>query len=156
MYSNAPENYICPFCLVVQKIENEHVFTKQDDVFYTDEHITAFIPSHGFKKNMGHAVIIPNQHYENIYCLPSHVSYKIHDFEKELALAFKKVYNCDGVSSRQHNEHWGNQDVWHYHLHVFPRYKNDDLYFSKREFIEPDERKVYADMLKKYFMNFHI
>ncbi len=151
MYNHAPEGYICPFCLVVNGTENEHVYTKQCDIMYKDEYITAFISAGRYTNNKGHVIIIPNTHYENIYDLPNELSDKIHHFEKEVALAFKQVYKCDGVSSRQHNEPCGNQDVWHYHLHVFPRYKDDNLYFSEREASNPEERAEFANRLKDYF-----
>ena len=151
MYNHKPENYNCPFCLVAQEIENEHVLTKQDDVIYRDAFITAFIAAGCWKNNKGHVLIIPNQHYENIYELPANLSNKIHCFEKEVALALKEVYKCDGVSSRQHNEPSGSQDVWHYHLHVFPRYENDNLYKTDREWLPQDERKGYATKLREYF-----
>jgi histidine triad (HIT) family protein len=80
------------------------------------------------------------------------MSYRIHDLEKDMAIALKETYRCDGVSSRQHNEPCGNQDVWHYHLHVFPRYKNDNLYKSERENTNPEERLEYAIKLKDYFI----
>ncbi len=64
----------------------------------------------------------------------------------------KVAYGCDGVSTRQHNEPAGNQDVWHYHMHVFPRYEGDDLYsqYNKRRRIPPEERAHYADQLRPY------
>ena len=151
MYSHAPEGYICPFCLIVEGIENEHVQTKQSDVIYRDEFITAFVNVATWGINKGNVIIIPNHHYENLYNLPSDYSIKIHDFEKKVAIAFKEVYKCDGVSSRQHNEPAGNQDVWHYHLHVFPRWKNDNLYAMERTTTTIDERTVYAEQLKSYF-----
>ncbi|MCB2298153.1 HIT family protein [Clostridium tagluense] len=151
MYNHAPKDYICPFCLIVKGIENEHVLTKQDDIVYKDDYITAFIGAGWWNNNKGHVIIIPNNHFENIYELPNEFSAKIHEFEKEIAIAFKKVYKCDGVSSRRHNEHCGNQDVWHYHLHVFPRYKNDNLYLTGRELSKPEERLEYAEKLKNYF-----
>jgi histidine triad (HIT) family protein len=88
-----------------------------------------------------------------IYDLPSALSARIHDLEKEVAIAFKKAYKSHGVSSRQHNEHAGNQDVWHYHLHVFPRYDNDNFYLThkKKKLSTPSERKKYAQKLKNYF-----
>ena len=64
-----------------------------------------------------------------------------------------KVYGCDGTSSKQHNGYHGNQDVWHYHLHVFPRYKDDNLYKSDRILHPVEERKVYAVKLREYFKN---
>lgn len=53
---------------------------------------------------------------------------------------------------RQHNEPDGNQNVWHFHVHVFPRYKDDNLYVNheSKQFASPLERKVYADKLKLY------
>lgn len=65
--SHAPEGYICPFCLLVQGIENKHVGSKQADISYKDDYITGFIASHWWPNNPGHALVIPNQHIENIY-----------------------------------------------------------------------------------------
>jgi len=154
LYSHAPEGYVCPFCLVAKGIENKHVQTRQSDVIYRDEFITTFINAATWGMNKGNVIIIPNHHYENLYDLPSDYSTKIHDFERSVAIAFKEIYKCDGVSSRQHNEPAGDQDVWHYHLHVFPRYKNDNLYAMKRTATTVDERAVYAEQLRKYFLEF--
>jgi histidine triad (HIT) family protein len=60
----------------------------------------------------------------------------------------KKVYTCDGVSTRQHNEPAGNQDVWHYHLHVTPRYENDNFYSTQRQLMVSSERAKHAEALK--------
>ena len=89
--------------------------------------------------------------YENIYVLPDSISAEIQRVGKLIALAFKEVYKCEGVSTRQHNEPAGNQDVWHYHLHVFPRYNNDNLYKLERRLTTEAERIPYANLLKKYF-----
>ena len=152
MFNHAPEGYVCPFCLIVDGVENEQINTKQNDIIYKDDYVTAFISSSWWKNNKGHVIIIPNKHIENIYDLPSEFSYRIHDLEKEIALALKKTYKCDGVSSRQHNEPCGNQDVWHYHLHVFPRYKGDNLYKTDRENSNPEERLEYVQKLRDYFI----
>jgi len=140
-------------CLISQGIENENVDTKQADIFYKDDTITAFIASHWWPNNKGHVIIVSNRHFENIYDLPDEVLNKIHSLEKLVAKALKESYSCDGVSSRQHNEPDGGQDVWHYHLHVFPRYKDDRLYLlhDKKELSQPKDRKIFAEKLKKYF-----
>ncbi|BCZ46410.1 protein hit [Clostridium gelidum] len=153
MYNHARKDYICPFCLVVGGVENEHVLTKQADIVYTDNYITAFISAGQYKNNKGNVIIIPNSHFENIYDLPDEISAMIHKLERKIAIALKEVYKCDGVSSRQHNEPCGNQDVWHYHLHVFPRYNDDNLYLTDRESSKPEERIEYANRLKIYFKN---
>jgi histidine triad (HIT) family protein len=121
------------------------------DIFYKDELITAFIASHWLENNPGHVLIIPNNHIENIYGLTGVISDRVHRFEIEVAKALKEVYPCDGVSSRQHNEPAGSQDVWHYHLHVFPRYVDDNLYGSRYRLTTAQERQSYSDKLREYF-----
>jgi len=49
---------------------------------------------------------------------------------------------------RQHNEPAGGQHVWHYHLHVIPRYENDKLYASQKQAFPAHERARYAQKLK--------
>jgi histidine triad (HIT) family protein len=155
MHNHEPENYICPFCLLIQGIENEKVKSKQDDIIYKDKFVTALIASHWWPNNSGHVIIVPNEHFENIYDIPEDLIFKIHQLEKKMAVAIKETYKCDGISSRQHNEPAGGQDVWHYHLHIFPRYENDKLYenISNKNLSDPKERKIYAERLKKYFNN---
>lgn len=147
MYNHAPEGYVCPFCLIVNGQENE----RQDDIVYQNEYVTAFVASGWWKNNKGHVLVIPNEHFENIYDLPIDLSAKLHAVEREIAIAFKETYKCDGVSSRQHNEPSGNQDVWHYHIHVFPRYGNDDLYKTDRVNSNPVDRIEYSRRLRRYF-----
>lgn len=149
--THAPEGYVCPFCLLVKGIENKHVHSRQRDIIYQDLHITAFVASHWWPNNKGHVLIIPNNHIENIYGLPVDLSNRIHELEIEVAKAFKEVYKCDGVSSRQHNEPC-NQDVWHYHLHVYPRYFEDHLYGTERAPSNELERAEFAERLRQYFI----
>ena len=153
MYEHAPEGYVCPFCLVVEGIESEHVHTKRSDVFFRDQEATAFISSLSWERNRGNALIIPNVHVENVYTMPDVLLARVQSLGRDVALAFKKLYRCDGVSFRQHNEPAGNQEVWHYHLHVLPRYQGDELYARHREktSIEQSDRAGYAERLREYF-----
>ncbi len=152
MYSHEPSNYICPLCQIA-KGETTEKGNQEESVFFRDSTITAFIAGKWWKTNPGHAVIIPNKHIENIYAMPEEVGHAIFDFSKKVAIAFKKTYGCQGVSTRQHNEPAGNQDVWHFHLHVFPRYEGDNLYANHKDTYWPTtgEKKPYSDKLKKYF-----
>jgi histidine triad (HIT) family protein len=148
MYNHAPENYSCPFCLLIKGILNEHVHSMQSDIVYQDDVVTAFISSHQWTSNHGNTIIVPNEHFENIYDLPLRFAQDIHRVAKALAIAMKRVYACDGVSTRQHNEPAGNQDVWHYHLHVTPRYENDNFYGTQRQLMASSERAKHAEALK--------
>ena len=151
MYNHAPKNYACPFCLLLRGVKNDHVLSVSSDIFYRDEDVTAIISSHQWPHNRGHALVFPNQHYENIYDLPAKIGGKIHLSAQKIALAMKTLYSCDGISTRQHNEPAGNQDVWHYHLHVFPRYTSDHLSTSQYAEMPEDERTEYANLLRNYF-----
>jgi histidine triad (HIT) family protein len=152
MYNHAPENYHCPFCLLIAGVKNEHVYSIQSDIVYHDAVVSAFIGSHQWPNNHANVIVVPNEHFENIYDLPVRFAQDIHRVAKRLAIAMKKVYFCDGVSTRQHNKPAGNQDVWHYHLHVTPRYENDNYYGTQRQFMESTERAKHAEALKKFLL----
>jgi histidine triad (HIT) family protein len=55
---------------------------------------------------------------------------------------------------RQHNEPAGDQNIWHYHLHVIPRYQNDDFHVSNKSQFGAEERAKYARRLKNWLERF--
>ena len=150
MYNHAPAHYICPFCSLVQGIKNEHTSSVYSDSVYRDDTVAAFIGSHQWPHNHGNVIVIPITHYENLYDLPVEYAIDIHRVVKRIALAMKIVYQCGGISTRQHNEPDGNQDVWHYHIHVTPRYHNDEFYTSSRALMAVEERARHAQKLRDY------
>ncbi len=96
---------------------------------------------------------MPNQHHENIYDISTEALAAVQLLGQRIAVALKAVYGCEGTSFRQHNEPAGNQEVWHYHLHVFPRYQGDELYVRtyERRNTTAAERAPYAQRLREYF-----
>lgn len=148
MISHAPPGWDCPFCRTSRGEDEADPWTKRSDVVYHDGDLTAFVSAHFWQNNPGHVLIIPNRHYENLYFMPDDLLGKAAVLSKRVSIAMKEAYGCDGTSTRQHNEPAGNQDVWHYHLHVFPRYTGDDLYRSVAELTTPDQRRPYADRLR--------
>jgi histidine triad (HIT) family protein len=151
MHNHAPDNYQCPFCLLTQGIQNEFVESIYTDIICQNDAATAFIGSRQWPNNPGNVIITPNRHHENIYDLPLHLAAEIHDVARAIALTMKRVYQCDGVSTRQHNEPAGNQDVWHYHVHVTPRFHGDQLYQTLEiagVLMPPGERAWHARRLK--------
>jgi histidine triad (HIT) family protein len=152
MYNHEPPGYECPLCLIAAGKPTDRG-DQEPDVFYRDEICTAYVAGKWWRSNPGHVIIMPNNHYENLYDLPSEVGHRIFDVSQQVALALKKTYPCEGVSTRQHNEPAGNQDVWHYHLHVFPRNGGDELYLNHKDTYWPtaEEKRPYAEKLKAYF-----
>lgn len=145
MYNHAPHDYHCPFCAL---LAGENGRSSTADFFYRDQHVSALISLHNWGTVQGNALIIPNAHYENLYDLPDELGARIFALSKRVALAMKHAYGCAGTSTRQHNEPSGNQDVFHYHLHVLPRYPNDHLYGAKRQLAPPEERQHFAGLLR--------
>jgi histidine triad (HIT) family protein len=119
------------------------------DVVLRTAAVTAFVSTTWWPMNPGNVVVIPNEHFENVYSIPDDLLATVQVTGKRIALAMKAGYNCPGTSFRQHNEPAGNQEVWHYHLHVFPRYPGDDLYRSSRRMTTPDERRPYVEILRR-------
>jgi histidine triad (HIT) family protein len=151
MYNHAPPEYLCPFCLLVQGRESIESQLKLTDVFSQTEDITAFMATRKYLNSQGHVLIVTNKHFENIYDLPLALSSKLHSVSRDVALAMKAEYRCDGIMLRQHNEPAGDRHIWHYHLHVIPRYQNDDFHNSEKSHFEANERAQYAQKLKKWF-----
>lgn len=147
MHNNAPNDYICPLCLLIQGVENKNNDFKQTDIVYQNAQVTAFIAIRKWPNNVSHVLVIPNVHYENIYDLPIKAVTEIHKVAKAVAIIMKDVYGCEGILIRQHNEPAGGQNIWHYHLHVIPRYENDNLHLSQKQPFPPDERAQYARRL---------
>jgi histidine triad (HIT) family protein len=149
MYNHEPKGYICPLCQIA-KGEETNIGSQEETVLFRDEFITAFVAGKWRRSNPGHVIIIPNAHLENIYDFPEELGHRIFDLSKKMALALKKAYGCDGVSTRQHNEPAGNQDVWHFHLHVVPRFEGDRFYQNHDDVYWPtsEEKQPYVDKLK--------
>lgn len=150
--THAPPGYVCPFCLLAAGVVNEHVWSRESDVIYRDEFALALIAAKQWPGTPGHVLIIPTAHYEHLYVLPYAVGARVHALSRRVALAMKAAYGCAGISTRQHNEPAGQQDVWHYHLHVFPRWPDDDLYFTHGSVMPPEERAGYAARLKSHLL----
>ena len=73
----------------------------------------------------GHALILPKDHYSNLYELPEEVAAEALKLAKKVALKMKERLHCDGVNLVQNNEEAAGQTVFHFHMHVIPRYKED-------------------------------
>lgn len=154
MYNHAPQNYICPICLTVSGVENENNMAKQADIVFRDEHVVALINSKFIKSNPGHVIIVPTSHFENIYELPQEYMHRVMEVTQKIALALKAVRKCDGVWIEQNNEPASGQHAFHYHIHVVPRFADDNLKKTLAEgqtyVADPMDRIPYAEALRAY------
>jgi len=147
--SHAPTGYVCPFCgLVNGDVSDPNNRCALSDVIYQDTDLIVFVAVDGFGPRPGHVMISPAKHYEALYNLPDRVLMRISLMAREVALAMKRAWDPDGISTRQHNEPAGNQHVWHYHLHVFARYSGDMLYRQLRQPVDIAERSQVAQEIR--------
>lgn len=152
MPSHAPEDYKCPICLGIGGVESEDTLLKQTDLVYKDDLVSAFINSFWIPTYEGHVIVVPNEHFENLYEIPKDVGNKIFEVSQKVAIALKKAYNCDGITLRQNNEPAGNQHAFHYHLHIFPRYEGDafNINMTQKSVLSKLETRInYVSKLKK-------
>ena len=148
MHNHEPKRYKCPFC---QIIEGAHDSMEDSDVIYQDADVTAFLSKSRWEKNPFDVLIVPNRHIENLYDLPDELAPALQKATREVAIVLKDLTRCKGVSTRQHNEPAGDQDVWHYHIHVTPRYEGDRFYEDQKIPFPESERMAVAERLRECF-----
>ena len=75
----------------------------------------------------GHALILPKEHYANVFEMPDELAGKAMILAKKMAAAMKKALKCDGIHLLQNNGEAAGQTVFHFHLHLIPRYEGDQV-----------------------------
>ena len=75
----------------------------------------------------GHALILPKEHYANLYELDDEIAGKVLILAKKLVTALTDILGCDGYNIVQNNGRVAGQTVFHYHMHLIPRYEIDTV-----------------------------
>src|SRR5690242_3207122 len=126
---HAPAGYACPFCGIAATLPSP---APASAVVLIDENVFALVPTHHYAGIKGNYLVIPRAHCENVLDIPDSLGTDFFRATRHLARAMQDVFQCEGISTRQHNGPAGNQDVWHFHMHVFPRYADDGLHAGRR------------------------
>lgn len=106
----------CIFC----KIANGEIPSK---ALYEDDEFKVILDLGPATK--GHALILPKNHYTDLYGLPDEDAAKVMLLAKKMAVHMTKKLNCDGFNLVQNNGKDAGQTVFHFHLHLIPRYADD-------------------------------
>ena len=75
----------------------------------------------------GHALLIAKNHYKNLFELDDTVAAKALVIVKKVATELREELKCDGFNLLQNNEEIAGQTVFHFHIHLIPRYKDDNI-----------------------------
>jgi histidine triad (HIT) family protein len=108
----------CVFCRIVRHDAEALILCE-------DEHVISFLPIR--PEVYGHTIICPRLHYADIYDIPSPVLSAVVDSCKSHAQHYRKKINATGVNLLHASGVDGDQSVFHFHIHLFPRVKNDGL-----------------------------
>lgn len=107
----------CIFC----KITNGEI---PSVTIYEDEDFKAILDRGPASK--GHALILPKEHFEDIYALNEEMTAKAFTLAKKLTEKMTKALSCDGFNIVQNNGKASGQTVFHFHIHLIPRFHDDD------------------------------
>ena len=126
----------CIFCKIVAgELPSETV--------QEDQHTVAFMDVNPWTR--GHALVIPRNHSPNIYEVGDEDLQHTAIAAKQLAVRVKERLRCDGVNVLNASEPAAWQSVFHFHMHVIPRYDDDPLELPVRpRQAEPDELAAVA------------
>lgn len=107
----------CIFC----KIANGEIASK---TLYEDEEFRVILDLSPAAK--GHALILPKNHYKNLYELPEETAGRVMILAKKMAGRITDKLHCDGFNLVQNNGEIAGQTVFHFHMHLIPRYEDDN------------------------------
>lgn len=99
----------------------------------------------------GHALILPKDHYADLYEIDEEVAGRAMKLAKKLAMHMTDVLGCDGFNILQNNREVAGQTVFHFHMHLIPRYKdgkNQDILMWNHETFSAEEMAEIRDSLK--------
>lgn len=75
----------------------------------------------------GHALILPKEHYADIYEIPEELAGEAYQLAARMAKKMTEVLHCDGFNIVQNNKEPAGQTVFHFHMHLIPRYEGDKV-----------------------------
>ena len=108
----------CIFC----KLANGDIPTA---TLYEDDDFRVILDAGPASK--GHALILPKEHYKNLYELDDEIAAKALVLAKKMITKLTDVLGCDGYNIVQNNGEEAGQTVFHFHIHLIPRYEGDEV-----------------------------
>lgn len=128
----------CIFC----KIINNELPSK---TIYEDDLIKVIMNIN--PQTNGHLLILPKKHYVNLLDLDEKIiTHSIKTIKDKLYPLLKEKLDCKGLTLAQNNEL--GQEIKHYHIHLIPRYENDNAEFHYDENILKNIDEVYSKLTK--------
>lgn len=98
----------------------------------------------------GHVLILPKEHFDDIYDIDAETAGRLFQLASVVARALKEALHCDGLNILQNNGTIAGQTVFHFHMHLIPRYKGDTvtLKWEEHSSEDLDMEKIRQDIRK--------
>ncbi len=130
----------CIFC----KLANGVIPTNS---IYEDDDFNVILDASPAAK--GHALILPKQHYKNLYEIDPEVLAKAAQLAQRIVCHEKEVLGAVGYNVLQNNEPAAGQTVFHYHVHLIPRYEQEDgeiLMWEHQSYSDEEMKEICGSM----------
>ena len=132
----------CIFCKIAAgEIPSRKIYEDSDLIAIMDLNPTS----------KGHSLIIPKEHCTNIYDIDEDIAAKVMKTAKKLATKMTVALNCDGFNLLQNNGETAGQTMFHFHMHLIPRYKDADnnmLKFTSVSFSDEEMDAIRDQIIK--------
>jgi len=92
---------------------------------YENDAVFAFLDAKPV--NNGHTLVVPKEHFSNLYELPDSLISKLSIAIRDLSVSIKKAMNADGINIEMNNDAVAGQVIFHAHFHIIPRFDGDGL-----------------------------
>jgi len=86
-----------------------------------------------YPSNMGHCLILPKIPATDVFELNETSAAGLYPLAKKIANAVKSATSCDGINIIQNNGRAAGQVVFYFHLHIIPRFFDDDIRINTRQ-----------------------
>ena len=116
------------------------------NTIYEDEYFRVILDNSPATK--GHALILPKQHYANMFEIDDEILGKAAKLAKKVITHEKEVLGCDGYNVLQNNGEVAGQTVFHFHMHLIPRYAGDQAIkeWDHQEYSDEEMKRICSEM----------
>lgn len=130
----------CIFCKIVNREMPAATIHETDDFL-------AFVNTQPV--NFGHSLVIPKNHFSNIYDLPKEVLEKLGEELQKVSIGIKKAMKAEGINVDMNNDAAAGQVIFHAHFHIIPRFQEDGLeHWPGRKYEYSEQIKEVAEKIR--------
>lgn len=131
----------CIFCKIVDGLI-------PSSIVYEDDDVLAFLDISQVTR--GHTLVIPKKHYDNFLTVPKDIMHKVMDVAQRIGQADMAVLGAKGINILTNVNKEAGQSVYHFHVHVIPRYVRDEGFqITMKTDEEPKNLPALADSIRK-------